>query len=74
VSTPGLLPFLVHDLQGKQDLAEPPLLGKAQAVDHGLPINFDLPDFAVQVIDVTVTSACIANLFHRGRDCGSIRI
>jgi len=74
VSTPGLLPFLVHDLQGKQDLAEPPLLGKEQAVDHGLPINFDLPDIAVQVIDITVTSACITNLFHRGRDCCSIRI
>jgi hypothetical protein len=74
VSAPGLLPFLVHDLQCKQDLAEPPLLGKEQAVDHGLPINFDLPDIAVQVIDVTVTSACITNLIHRGRDCGSIRI
>jgi hypothetical protein len=74
VSTPSLLPFLVHDLQGKQDLAESPLLREEQAVNHRLPIDFDLPDIAMQVINVTVTSASVTNLFHCGSDCRGIRI
>ncbi len=74
VSAFGALPFLVHDLQREQYLAETPLLGKEQAVNHSLPIDFDLPDSASQAIDIRVASACVTNLFHRGCDCRRILI
>jgi hypothetical protein len=69
VSAFGALPFLVDDLQRKQYLTESPLFGKQQSVNHALPIDFDLPDIASQVIHIGVTAARITNLFRYGRDC-----
>jgi hypothetical protein len=74
VSALGALPFLAHYLQGKQYLAESPLLGKEQSVNHAFAIDFDLPDISSQLIDISVTAACVTHLFHRGRDSRRILI
>lgn len=63
------MPFLVHDFKGEEDLTESPLFRKQQTIDHAYPIDLELPDLAIQMIDVDVTAPGISNLFH----CGSYR-
>lgn len=48
----------------EQYLTEPPLLGKQQAIDDSLSIDFDLPDLAAEVIDINVTAPDVTHLFH----------
>src|SRR5438132_10009531 len=64
VSRLRALPFLIHHLQREQHLAESPLLGKEQSVNHALAVDFDLPNIASQLIDVDVAAARRTNLLH----------
>src|SRR2546430_1232803 len=68
------LPFLGHDHKREEHLAEPSLLGKEEAIDHTLAVDFDLPDVASQVIDIRMSSTGGANLFHRHGDHGCVII
>src|SRR5437867_2913344 len=42
-------PFLGHDHKREEHLAEPSLLGKEEAIDHTLAVDFDLPDVGSQL-------------------------
>jgi hypothetical protein len=70
----GALPFLIHDLERQQYLAEVPLFRKEQPVNHVLPVNFDLPDITSQMIDIGVSTTRATNLFHRRGYCRRILI
>jgi len=74
VATLGALPFLVHDLEGKQYLTELSLLGKQEAIYDSLSIDFDLPDLAAEVIDINMTSTNVTHLFHRSSNSRRILI
>jgi len=57
VPTFGALPLLVYDLECKQHLTEAPFLGKQEAINHSLPVDFELPNVASKLIDIRMAAA-----------------